>query len=70
MPRPPAEARSRAKVSTPLRSTGFQYVITTARPPALLIASTAVNASRTRTPPRNATSVAAAMTGPSIPGSE
>jgi len=36
----------------------------------LLIASTAVNESRTRTPPRNATSVAVAMVGPSIPGSE
>ncbi len=44
--------------------------MTTALPPALLIASTAVNVSRTRTPPRRATSVAAAMVRPSIPGSE
>src|SRR4029077_13098118 len=70
IPSPPAEARSRANASTPHRNTGFQYVITTARPPALLIASTAASASRTRTPPRNAASVAAAITGPSIPGSE
>jgi hypothetical protein len=51
-------------------STGFQYVMTTALPPASLIASTALSASRTRTPPRSAVAVAAAMVGPSIPGSE
>jgi len=41
-----------------------------ANPLALLLASTAVSESRTRTPPRNAASVAVAMVGPSIPGSE
>ncbi len=70
MPNPPAEARSRANASTPHLNTGFQYVMMTARPPALLIASTAANASRTRTPPRSAASVATAMVGPSMPGSE
>ena len=63
IPSPPAAARSRANASTPQRNTGFQYVITTARPPALLIASTAASASRTRTPPRSAASVAAAIVG-------
>src|ERR1700737_5381748 len=70
MPRPPAADRSRANASTPYRSTGFQYVMTTARPPASLTASTARNESRTRTPPRGAVSLAFAIVGPSIPGSE
>ncbi|CKP40351.1 Uncharacterised protein [Mycobacterium tuberculosis] len=34
------------------------------------MASTAANVSRTRTPPRSAASVALAMVGPSMPGSE
>src|ERR1700738_1243784 len=70
MPRPPAADRSRANASTPSASTGFQYVMTTARPPASLTASTARNESRTRTPPRSAVSLAFAIVGPPIPGSE
>jgi hypothetical protein len=69
-PAPPAAARSRAKASTPYRSTGFQYVITSTGAPVRAICSTAAKTSRTREPPARACSTARWMTGPSMTGSE
>src|SRR5579875_630661 len=68
-PDPPACASDVAKRDTPYRSTGFQYVITTAAAPVAATAATASNASRSPTPARTAGSAAAWIVGPSITGS-
>src|SRR5450631_324647 len=68
-PQPPAAAKSVAKRSTPYRSTGFQYVITTVATPVAATASTVRSTCAVVEPDRNAMSCDRAMIGPSSTGS-
>ncbi|CAH0326879.1 hypothetical protein SRABI128_05622 [Microbacterium sp. Bi128] len=70
-PAPPASARRRENSSTPIRTTGFQYVMTsTAASVLLVMPRTTSKTSRTWKPFARASVVAAWMTWPSMTGSE
>ena len=69
-PWPPAAARRSAKRSTPYRSIGFQYDMTTGVPPAALTWATTSRTVSGVVPARRARSTAAWMSGPSMSGSE
>ena len=70
-PAPPASASLRENSSTPIRSTGFQYVMTsTATSVAAVMPATTSKTLSTRKPLAMASVVAAWMTGPSMTGSE
>ncbi len=69
-PAPPAAARSAANRSTPYRSIGFQYDITSVGAPVAATLETVCSTSGVVVPAASAASTASWMVGPSMTGSE